>query len=242
MNRIAVPCLLLLALPLRAQDGLAMTVTFVEGIATVKLAAGGPAGPIVEGDPLHEGETVQTPPGGRLEIRVANGTVIRLGESSRLLLGTAAPAGHAFSAKLFLGNLWTRVHKLVSGETFHIETENGVAGVRGTEFRIEAGGQGGDLLRVYEGAVEVKGAAGWAHRIEPGHELSFRRDRAPAGPRPFDAATEHSNKFMKWVRERPHKTAVPGNGVPPQHEKGPSPEHEKPQREKPQHEKPGRGK
>ncbi len=226
MNRIAVVLsLLLLAAPLRAQEGGAMTVTQVEGIATVKPAGDGAAGPIAEGDPLHEGDTVQTPPGGRLEISVANGTVIRLGESSRLLLGTAPAAGHAFSAKLFLGNLWTRVHKLLAAETFHVETENGVAGVRGTEFRVEAGGQGGDLLRVYEGAVEVKGAAGWVHRIEPGHELTFHRDRAPPGPRPFDAASEHSNKFMKWVRERTHKTAGPA------HEKREPPEHEKRRRE-----------
>ena len=211
MNRIAVLlcAVLVLPSPLRAQEGGAMTVAFVEGVALLRPAAGGAPSPIAEGDPLHEGDTVQTPPGGRLEIAVANGTVIRLGENSRLLLGTAPKAGHAFSARLFLGNLWTRVHKLVSGESFHIETENGVAGVRGTEFRVEAGGPGGDLLRVYEGAVEVKGAAGWVHRIEPGHELVFHRDRAPAGPRAFDPASERGNKFMKWVRERPARPAAP---------------------------------
>lgn len=223
MNRIAVVLsLLLLSAPLRAQEGGAMTVTYVEGLVTVKPAGGGAAGPIAEGDPLHEGDTVQTPPGARLEISVANGSVIRLGESSRLLLGTAPAAGHAFSARLFLGNLWTRVHKLVASETFHIETENGVAGVRGTEFRVEVGPQA-DLVRVYEGAVEVKGAAGWAHRIEPGHELSFHRNRAPVGPRAFDPASERSSKFMKWVRERPVKA---GHAAPPAtHEHRETPEH-----------------
>ncbi len=235
MNRIAVGLsLLLLSAPLHAQEGGAMTVSYVEGVATMKPAGGGVAGPLAEGDPLHEGDTVQTPPGGRLEISVANGTMIRLGESSRLLLGTAPAAGHAFSAKLFLGNLWTKVRKLVSGETFHIETENGVAGVRGTEFRVEAGGKG-DLVRVYEGAVEVKGAAGWEHRVEPGHELSFRRDRPPAGPRAFELASERGNKFMKWVRERPARPSAQPDRVEPGHRAPPErrepPEHHEKRRE-----------
>jgi ferric-dicitrate binding protein FerR (iron transport regulator) len=231
MNRIAVvlSLLLLVAAPLRADEGFAMTVALVEGGALLTPAAGGAAGPLAAGASLHDGETVQTLPGGRLEIAVSNGSVIRLGENSRLRLGAAA--GHGFSAKLFLGNLWTHVHKLLSTETFEVETENGVAGVRGTEFRVEAGGKGGDLLRVYEGAVEVKGAAGWVHRIEPGHELSFHRDRAPTGPRAFDPASERGSKFMKWVRERAHKTTAPARAEPPPHEKREPPEHERRRRE-----------
>jgi ferric-dicitrate binding protein FerR (iron transport regulator) len=150
---------------------------------------------------------------------VANGTVIRLGESSRLLLGTAPASGHAFSARLFLGSLWTKVHKLLASETFHVETENGVAGVRGTEFLVLAGvaGEAGaapDVVRVYEGAVQVEGKSGWSHRIEPGKELAFQRERAPTGPRPFDPASDKSSKLMSWVREHPPKAlGTPHGGV-----------------------------
>lgn len=203
MIRIALLSLLSLAAP--AFAGGAMTVTYVEGVATVKPAGEGAPSPLSEGDPLHEGDTVQTTPGARLEIAVENGTVIRLGENTKLVLGTAPPSGNAFSAKLLLGNLWTRVHKLVAGESFTIETENGVAGVRGTEFRIEAAQGQPDVLRVYEGAVQVG-----EHRVEPGHELRFHRG-GTAGPRPFDAQSEKGHRFMEWVKAHEPKD---GRGQP----------------------------
>ena len=210
MKPILISLALLLSAPAFAADPGAMTVSSLEGLCTMKPADGSGSSPLSEGDPLHEGETVQVPPGGRLEIAVANGTVIRLGENSRLLLGTAPPAGGRFSARLFVGSLWTKVHKLLASETFHVETENAVAGVRGTEFRVEAAGPGGsdDLVRVYEGAVEVKGPAGWAHSVTPGHELAFRRERPPAGPRAFDPASEKSSRLMAWVREKPPREGL----------------------------------
>jgi hypothetical protein len=199
--------LILAALLSAPADEAPMHATVVEGIVTVTLASGGPAGPLVEGDTLHQGDTIVTQPGARAEISMASGSVIRLGESTRVTLGQVEP-GKAFSAKLFLGNLWTKVHKLLTAETFHIETENGVAGVRGTEFRVEVAQGQQDLVRVYEGAVEVKAHDGsWTHRVEPSHELRFARDRA-APPRAFDAAAESEHKFMKWVRSRPVKEGL----------------------------------
>ena len=211
MKRVLLSIALLLSGPALADEPGAMTVSVVEGLCTVKAVGSGGVSPLLEGDPLREGDMVITSPGARLEIAVANGTVIRLGESSRLLLGTAPPSGGRFSARLFVGSLWTKVHKLLASETFHVETENAVAGVRGTEFRVEAA-EGGkdDLLRVYEGAVEVKGAAGWAHSVTPGNELAFHRDRPPAGPKAFDPASEKSSRLMAWVREKPPREHAGG--------------------------------
>jgi hypothetical protein len=167
-----------------------MQVTFVEGPVTV---AGVQA---AAGSELHEGDTVQTGGGGRVEISLAAGSIIRLGENSRVTLQAAQPQ-RAFSARLFVGNLWTKVHKLIAGERFEVETENGVAGVRGTEFRVEATAGQPDLLRVYEGVVKV----GDAH-VEAGRELRFRSgEKAVAAA--FDAGSEKGHRFMDWVRSRP---------------------------------------
>ena len=94
------------------------------------------------------------------------------------------------------------MHKLLAGETFEVETDNGVAGVRGTEFRLEVARGQPDLLRVYEGAVQVAARDGrWSHQVEPGNELRFLRDAEP--PRAFDPAGEKGHPFMDWVRSRP---------------------------------------
>src|SRR5205807_8266178 len=81
------------------------------------------------------------------------------------------------------------------------ETENGVAGVRGTEFRIEVARDQADLVRVYEGLVQVDARErGWSHSLQAGTELRFRREAEP--PRPFDAESEKGHRFMEWVRSR----------------------------------------
>jgi ferric-dicitrate binding protein FerR (iron transport regulator) len=184
----------------------AMTVSLLEGNATAA-QAGTVAQPLAVGAVLHEGDVIETAPGGRLEISFANGTLLRVGESSRIHLREAPVSGGAFRARLLLGNLWAKVHKLIAGEHFEVETENAVAGVRGTEFRVEAaGGKGEDLVRVYEGAVEVKHAGwmggAWSHRVEPNRELRISRDKAPAGPAEFSAASDAKHPFMSWVRAR----------------------------------------
>jgi hypothetical protein len=185
------------------EDPGAMAVTVVEGTATVQ-SRGQAAQPLAQGADVHEGDIVQTGADSRVEISIANGSTLRIGANARLELRTAPAAGRTFSAKLWLGSVWAKVHKLLQDETFHIETENGVAGVRGTEFMVESGPEAGDNVRVYEGAVEVRDhASSWNHRIEPGRELAFRRGVRPEGPRMFDAAADRNHALMRWVRQRP---------------------------------------
>lgn len=202
------PCLaVLLSFLLCARAGRAqeMTATFVAGEVRAE-----PGGAVAVGTPLHAGQEIATGPGARFEVTLQSGTVIRLGGDSRLTLQAEVPH-KSFSARLSLGNLWTKVHKLLSGETFQIETENGVAGVRGTEFRVEVEKGRADLVRVYEGAVQVDGrGGGFSQRVEPGKELRFERGQKPA-PQAFDPASEKEHGFMAWVRSRPTKEdATPG--------------------------------
>lgn len=194
--------LLLCASATHAQE---MTATFVEGEVSAA-----PGGPVSVGMPLHAGQEIVTGPGARFEVTLQSGTVIRLGGDSRLTLQAEVPH-KSFSARLSLGNLWAKVHKLLVGETFQIETENGVAGVRGTEFRVEVEQGHADLLRVYEGVVQVDGrGGGFSERIEPGRELRFERGHKPS-VQAFDPASEKEHGFMAWVRSRPTKEdATPG--------------------------------
>ncbi|TMA13912.1 MAG: FecR domain-containing protein [Deltaproteobacteria bacterium] len=152
---------------------------------------------------LQPGDTVEAQAGGRAEIALPGGSLLRIGENTRLTL-SPVPTRSEFSARLFFGNLWARVHKLAAGETFRVETENGVAGVRGTEFRVEAGQKEPDLVRVYEGTVQVEARDGrWSHALEAGTGLRFRREAET--PQAFDTRSESGHSFMEWVRSR--KTA-----------------------------------
>src|SRR5439155_1007978 len=115
---------LALAVLMGAPAGESMTATLVEGPVTVAGA------PLVTGAVLQPGDTVEAQAGGRAEIALPGGSLLRIGENTRLTL-SPVPTRSEFSARLFFGNLWARVHKLAAGETFRVETENGVAGVGG---------------------------------------------------------------------------------------------------------------
>jgi ferric-dicitrate binding protein FerR (iron transport regulator) len=208
---------LALAALLCAPAGEPMTATLVEGTVTV-------AGtPLVAGAVLQPGDTVETQSGGRAEIALPGGSLLRIGENTRVTL-SPVPARGEFSARLFFGNLWARVHKLLGSETFRVETENGVAGVRGTEFRVEVAREQPDLVRVYEGTVEVQGREGrWSHALEAGTELRFRREAET--PREFDARSESGHKFMEWVRSRATKDGIEPGRIRPAETRNPEQEH-----------------
>jgi len=161
-----------------------------------------------------------------------DGSTLRLGEKAKLELRVAPPTGKAFAARLWLGAVWAKVHKLLQDESFHVETENAVAGVRGTEFLVDAGGGSrDDNVRVYEGSVVVRDhGSEWTHRLEPGYELSVRRGVRPDGPKPFDPASERQHPLMRWVRERPVHTPDSPDRSEPRAPKGEHQNREKPAR------------
>jgi hypothetical protein len=210
-----------------------MTATIVEGTVTLQRGSG-TALPLAQGADLREGDLLQTGAGSHLEISMSSGTTLRVGESAKLELRLAPATGKAFTARLWLGALWAKVHKLLQEESFQVETENAVAGVRGTEFVVEAGGGiREDGVRVYEGAVEVSDhAGGWMHRLEPGRELSVRRGLRPEGPKSFDHASDRERPLMRWVRERGAPARVSPDRSEPGRPKGIKEQKQRPERQR----------
>src|SRR6185312_3472562 len=94
------------------------------------------------GSDVYENDTVETAAGAKLELKMKDGSVVRVGPSSKLQLKSAyfGPAGQkSFSAKLLFGRVWSKVSGLAGGDSkFDVETDNAVAGVRGTTFRVDA--------------------------------------------------------------------------------------------------------
>jgi hypothetical protein len=57
-----------------------------------------------------------------------------------------------------VGNVWAKVAKTVGGDSrFEVKTENAVAGVRGTTFRVDAAVDRSVVVKVYSGTVAVAG-------------------------------------------------------------------------------------
>src|SRR5205814_4703397 len=133
------------------------------------------------------GDIITTSDDTRLELKFSDNSVLRMGPKAKMQLTEAhfggGPAKRKMTAKLFFGNLWAKVTSVIQGEQkFQVETENAVAGVRGTTFRVDAHTDKSVLVRVYAGTVAVAknvpayatGKPGEQRREVPGPEEASR--------------------------------------------------------------------
>lgn len=166
----------LLAPRVQAEGRNSAKVSYLEGKATSQAAGTGPKVALAKDGLVYEDDVVETEPGAKVELRTQDGSAIRVGPSSKLLVKSAyfGQGGEKkFTAKLFFGQVWTKVTGLVGGDSkFEVETDNAVAGVRGTTFRIDAKADKSVIMRVYAGSVAMASAA-----------LAQKKAEAPKGKR-----------------------------------------------------------
>jgi hypothetical protein len=217
------------SLPLLAQTRAAQ-VSALEGRATRIPEKGSPA-PLAMGNPVAQGDTLATEEDSRLELKFSDSSVLRLGPHAKLQLTEAHFTGGAprrkMSARLFFGNIWAKVTSVIQGQQkFQIETENAVAGVRGTTFRVDARTDKSVLVRVYAGAVAVArnlpiyatGKPGEPRREVPGPEEVTREkweklvgrqmqiviaaDGTPGDPEQFAEDADKNDAWAQWNQKR----------------------------------------
>ncbi len=201
--------LLAAAVAFAAAPAPAGTVTFVAGEAT--RAGDGKPQNLAVGSIVYPGDVLETARRTRLEVRLADGSVLRLGPASRATVETArfgkTPEQRNVSAKLAVGKIWANVAKVVGGEArFQVQTENAVAGVRGTTFRVDAATDRSVVVKVYSGTVAV--ASGPIPRPEHRAQDGKTQRRQIAGPQ------EISREQWERVVTNMMQVRVSSEGVP----------------------------
>jgi hypothetical protein len=189
--------------------------------------------PLSIGAAVGQGDTIATEDDSRLELKFSDGSALRVGPRAKMQLTEAhfsgGPAKRKMTAKLFFGNLWAKVTSVIQGEQkFAIETENAVAGVRGTTFRVDARTDKSVLVRVYAGTVAVaKNVPIYATgKDEPRHEVAgpeevsrerwekivgkqmqivIAADGTPGEPEKFAEDADKDDAWAKWNQERDAK-------------------------------------
>jgi hypothetical protein len=196
--------------------GVAGKVTFLKGSGKRQAMGKGAARPLRRNDEVLEGDVLQTAKDGRLEVKLADGSVIRLASASTIRVGiakeNAEKEGQNAQSKLTAGRLWASVAKAVGGQSrFAVRTENAVAGVRGTTFRVNAETDGATVVKVYEGAVAVSNAP------------LIEKNSASKGPIDFQGRREVAAPFQEVSRDQWEKIVgrmmsvrVAANGDEPQ--------------------------
>lgn len=135
--------------------------TFIKGDVQA-----GPAGALKKlkrGSTIEAGSVVKTADGARAELTFPDGSVVRIGPASELKLDAAAFDGKTKTVKVEAevvgGQAWAKVATLVGNDAqFKVKTQNAVAGVRGTVFRVNVESDEATVVKVYNGSVAVGGA------------------------------------------------------------------------------------
>ncbi len=222
----------LLATPRLSAEPKTAAVSALEGKATRARTNAQPS-QLAVGNAVGQGDTIATEADARLELKFSDGSALRVGPGAKMQLSEAhfggGPAKRKMTAKLFFGNLWAKVTSVIQGDQkFAIETENAVAGVRGTTFRVDARTDKSVLVRVYAGAVavaknvpiyatgkkeerhEVAGPdevsrEAWEKIVGKQMQIVIAADGTPGDPEKFAEDADKNDAWAQWNQERDQK-------------------------------------
>jgi len=132
---------------------------------TAKVSQGGAWGKMKSGQMLKGGDQVETGPNTRMEITLPDGSLLRFAENTRFkIVAIDMDEGSGTrNAKInvALGKTWANVNKgLKLKPNIDVASDNAVAGVRGTVYRMNVEQDQSVLVRVYDGEVNVEGVRG----------------------------------------------------------------------------------
>ena len=169
-----------------------VTVTAITGNVRYQ-SREGPFQPLPAGTLLHGGESVLTGPRSSASYRFADGSVLTQQAFSKLSFGRLAAYGKTgmVSTEMTLGSGRLEAHaakQLPPAGGLQVKTVVAVAGLRGTDFRLNLSENGKALhSEVLEGTVEVA-AQGKAARVAGGYGTVVEAGKPPAAPRRLLAA------------------------------------------------------
>ena len=110
---------------------------------------------------LTSKDYIEVKSGGRVELMMSEGRIIRLDENSTIRISALKRDEQKKSVtgrfKLFLGRLWGKVLKarVYGKKEMYVSTPTLVAGVRGTAYDLKLKPDQSTIIKVFEGEVEI---------------------------------------------------------------------------------------
>ncbi len=152
-----------------------------------------------KGSLLAQGDRVTTGIKSRVEIKLPDKSFIRFDEKTTFVLESVAydkkTKKKDININIILGKTWAKVPKFSGSKgRFAITTKTSVAGVRGTDFRMNVNKDNSAVLKVYEGEVVVSKRK---HTKVAKTKAKLEKPTPVAGPRPV--AGPHPVSMEEWT-------------------------------------------
>ncbi len=179
------------------------TLTFLKGIARVQTAAKQTVKAEL-GRVLLPGETILTLDNTRVEIKLENGSILRLGSNTTFTLQSmerTSMGGIKGLFKVAKGRMWFTVGKLTGDSEIKTQSSSVVAAVKGTVYRMDAATDGKTDVVVYDGVVAASREGEPAVDLKPMEKLAAMPNAAfERGP--VNEADEDKDDWVRWNKTR----------------------------------------
>ncbi len=148
--------------------------------------------------PVYAGDKINTQAESRCEVKLVEGSVIRIGENTRFDFEKSLVSSKKrnFEASLSQGKIWANIVSLVwGGEKFEIKSPTAVCAIRGTIYSIDADST--TRVAVYDGQVEVGPTQALREQLRQMPRPTGRPQQVPGPtqvPGPYQVSLE------QWVR------------------------------------------
>jgi hypothetical protein len=148
--------------------------------------------------PVAQGDQIKTAAESRCEVKLNDGSVIRIGENSLFDFEQAnlSKAAKQIDASLKRGRFWANVIKLLGGQDkFEVKSPTAVCAIRGTIYRMEADST--TRVAVYDGEVDIGPSPALQQQLQ-------QQPRMPGPPVRIPGPTEIPGPYQvtleQWTR------------------------------------------
>lgn len=157
--------------------------------------------PLDEEDKVFEKDTLQTGKESRCEIKLMDGSILRLSENTKYIIDQFNQSGEkvSFQGYLVSGESWTNVNKLDSKKKdFKVKSPIAVAAVIGTSYKMSSDGKITEIS-VLDGQVEVdlEKEKKAELKIEPKKDSGSMAPKQSPGPKQIPGPYEVT--LSEWI-------------------------------------------
>jgi len=161
------------------------------------------------GDKLVLGDYIITGNDGMIEIELDDGSVIRVGPNSKMMITSSILCDLSSGIKMELGKAFFNIKKFLGKDRYEVKTERTAVGHRGTKYSIEIVKDGDvmtDIVRVYEGSVAFR--QNMEKTLDTGEQMKKLGEDYQSGKISIEEFTKKMQEFQKELAE-----FLPGNEI-----------------------------